>query len=114
MNLRHAARSPWLVALVGPVVGFVHFMGVYVYAEAACNPGAAGRAASSSTTATTVAVVSAVALTLLAGLYALVRPRGDEADDDQRFMSWVGLRLSLLFAVTIVAVGAPVLVIDAC
>jgi hypothetical protein len=29
-------------------------------------------------------------------------------------MSWVGLRLSLLFAVTIVAVATPVLVIDAC
>lgn len=130
-----ALRLNWVVFLAGPVIWFVHFMVVYLVAEAGCTGGGPGLAAFAPPVPVTVtAVATVVAVLLCAGTawWALRRWRastGDvrdapdrsadsapEFDDEHRrsSLAFIGLLLSLLSLVAVLFTAAPAAVLGPC
>lgn len=107
-------RTPWSILLTGPALATVHFLLVYLVAEAACTPDV--HAMSSSVLRIILAALTGVAaaVLLIAGWRAL-RMRSSEAaavgdgTDDRRFVGTTGLILLGLFAYMLLLVAAPIL-----
>ena len=106
----------WLPLLAGPVIWIVHFVAVYLLAEATC---AAGRSAAMrfiGPEALVVAVifvtVTAAAGTLVVALRAWRRSRHTEGDVG--LLAKTGLLLALGSFAAVVIVGVPALVLSPC
>lgn len=118
------ARSAVAQLLAGPVVLVVHFMVVYLVAEAGCTGDGPGLDVFDPPVPAVVTVVA----TLVAGLACCGsalwtyrtwrRPHGRERPGrdlvDREPLAFVGFLLSLLALVTVLAVGVPALLLEAC
>lgn len=130
-----ALRINWVVFLAGPVIWLVHFMVVYLVAEAGCTgsgPGLVAFAPPVPVAVTAVATVVAVALCAGAAWWALHRWRASagevrdapersadaapELDDEHRrsSLAFIGLLLSLLSLVAVLFTAAPAAVLGPC
>jgi len=104
----------WAVLLAGPVIWVVHFAVVYLTAEAACAPAVANRWSSLGEqsldgfviVATIVAAIACLAATALAWR-AMRRP-------DASPLHRASVVLAVGSFVSVIAVGAPALVLDPC
>jgi hypothetical protein len=122
------ARSSVAVLLAGPVILIVHFLVVYLVAEAGCTgdgPGLDVFDPPVPTVATVVATVVAAAASSASALWGYRRWRSggnDEPPDhppadhlvDRAPLGFVGFLLSLLSLVTVLLVGVPALLLGAC
>jgi len=123
------ARRTWIVFLAGPVTWFVHFMVVYLIAEAGCTGGGPGLDALNPPVpaAATLVATAVAALVCLASSRAGYRrwrtsQRGVAADqaaglagslperDRGGALAFAGLLLSLFSFVSVLFVGFPALV----
>ncbi|MDQ3963341.1 MAG: hypothetical protein M3277_05430 [Actinomycetota bacterium] len=120
-----SSRMIWVLFLAGPVIWFVHFMAVYVLAEAVCAAGDGGpRLLGLSLLAlvTLVATVLAVgaALVFAVRAYRVWRGRTDGSSDwlagDERNggLALAGWLLGSVFVVAILFVGLPAAFLDPC
>ena len=118
------ARTTILVFLAGPVILMVHFLVVYLVAEAGCTGDGPGLNAFDPPVPTIV-TLAATAVAALAScgtaLWAYRRWRGSGGDEEQdqwlvdrRPLAFVGFVMSLLSLVTVLLVGLPALVLEAC
>lgn len=121
------ARSTWLALLAGPVIWFVHFMVVYLVAEAGCTgsgPGLVVFEPPVPAVVTVAATVVALVACLGFARWALHRARRGtpegEADDETAArgrhdeLASIGVLLSLLSAAAVLFVAAPVVVFPGC
>lgn len=116
------ARTTIGLFLAGPVISIVHFLAVYLVVEAGCTgdgPGLELFDPPVPTVATLVATAVAGLACCATALWAYRRWRpGSEptADElvDRRPLAFVGFVLSLLGLVTVLLVGLPALVLEAC
>jgi heme/copper-type cytochrome/quinol oxidase subunit 2 len=103
----------WVVVLGGPVVWIVHFMVVYLAAEAVCTPGRVGGDRPWSDDQLDVFIVAATAIAVavcaIAGSIARRRVRAEG-----RHLWWVGVVLAIGAAASVIAVGAPALAVGTC
>ena len=99
----------YVLFLAGPVIWFAHFMVVYLFAEAACNPAVPGIGPSAVMLFTVVATVVATAATVALTIRA-VRNLGDDMNGNWHLMNWGGAILGSLFVLAILLVAAPALV----
>lgn len=103
----------WVVVLGGPVVWIVHFMAVYLAAEAVCTPDRVGgdQPWSDGTLQTFIvaATAAACALCVADGSYSWRRARAEGPR-----LWWVGLVLAVGSAASVVAVGLPALLVGPC
>jgi len=126
-------RVIWVALLAGPIIWFVHFMVVYMVAEAGCTGGGPGLEVFRPPAATIVTIVATVVAALAcvwAAVWALRRwqARDDrsgaamtddvgadlEHGDRNGLLAFVGFLLSSLSVVAILMVGLPALVLPAC
>jgi len=123
-------RARWLIALfvAGPVIWSVHFMLVYVVAEAGCTgegPGLRLADPPVPTIVTIAATVVAAVACLATAVWAYRwwrEERENEADEAGatesilrgKTLAFGGLLLSLLGFVEVLLVGVPALVLPAC
>ena len=115
-------RTTLLVLLAGPVILLVHFLVVYLVVEAGCTGDGSGLDVFDPpvpTVTTLVATALAAAACCGSAWWAYRRWRtAPEAEReelvDHRPLAFVGLLLSLLALLTVLAVGLPALVLDAC
>lgn len=104
----------WVVFLGGPATWFVHFMIVYLTAEAVCTPPLVGSEQPWSDTAldtfvliaTVVAAVACIALALVATVAGRREP--------EQWLWWVSAVLATGSCVAVLAVGLPSLVVGPC
>lgn len=104
----------WVLLLGGPALWFGHFMVVYLTAEAVCTPDLIGgeQPWSDGTldgfvlATTAIAVVLCLAVALLAWRRSRREPR--------QWLWWVSITLAIGSALSVVAVGIPVLVVGTC
>ncbi len=116
----HEDRMAWLVLLAGPLIGFTHFMLVYLVVEAGCTGGGEGLRLLDPP----VPEVATLAATVVAALACLASARWTHrrwrggGDDEERLqaepLAFAGYLLSLLFFVTVLLVGVSALFLDAC
>jgi heme/copper-type cytochrome/quinol oxidase subunit 3 len=117
------ARTSLAVFLAGPVIGVVHFLVVYLVAEAGCTGDGPGLDAFDppvpavvTGVATVVAALACCGTALWA--YRRARPPRDAASPgllvDRRPLAFMGLLLSLLALVTVLLVGSSALVLGSC
>lgn len=107
-------RLPGVVLfLAGPVIWFVYFMVVYLFAEAGCSPGGL-RVAPSVVTWFTVAVTVIAAIATATLAFRAARSLGEGSGGDWKLMRWGGAILGGLFVLAILLVGAPALVFAPC
>lgn len=122
-------RRTWAVLLGGPVVWFLHFMVVYLVAEAGCTGGGPGlRLLDPPVPAIVTAVATVVAL-LACGLLTASNHRRWRIEDPpttarqepgphelerHRELGFVGLLLTVLSAAAVLFVAAPALVFASC
>ena len=99
----------YVLFLAGPVIWFAHFMVVYLFAEAACNPAVPGISPSAVVVFTVVATVVAAAATVALTIRAVRNLRAD-INGNWHLMNWGGAILGGLFVLAILLVGAPALV----
>jgi hypothetical protein len=114
------------VLLAGPVISSVHFLLVYLVVEAGCTgtgPGLDAFDPPVPTVVTLLATAVAAIACLATAWWGWARWRAphrtEESGDggrllDRRPLGLVGFFLSLLGLVTVLAVGLPALVLDAC
>lgn len=122
-------RRSWAALLGGPVVWFLHFMVVYLVAEAGCTGGGPGlRLLDPPVPAITTAVATVVALLACGVLTARNHRRWRAEDppttdrsapglhelDRHRELGFVGLLLAVLSAVAVLFVAAPALAFASC
>lgn len=116
------AFSTWALFVGGPVIWFLHFMVVYLGAEAGCTGDGPGLELFDPPITTAVTIVATVVTTLacvplLIGNLRRWREGGDGEDDRRethRSMAAAGLSLTALSALTIVAVGVSAVVFPGC
>jgi hypothetical protein len=120
------ARTTIAVFLAGPVISIVHFLVVYLVVEAGCTGDGPGLdvfdppvPAVAAVVATGVAAVASSAAALWA--YRRWRPRQQpdpaaSADElvDREPLAFIGFLLSVLAVGTVLLVGFPALVLEAC
>ncbi len=117
------SRWLWLRLLAGPILYAVYFMAAYLLVEAACTTGLLNFTWAG-TNGVTVVVLALTVVALAAVLLSLVlnirRWRGlpqrddPETGDPRRFVAQVGIMLDLLFALLVLATGAPALLLAPC
>jgi hypothetical protein len=104
----------WVVLLGGPAAWFVHFMGVYLTAEAVCTPPLVGSEQPWSDTALdTFVLVATIAFALVCvalGIIATVALRREP----QQWLWWVAIVLAVGSCAAVLAVGLPSLVVGPC
>lgn len=104
----------WVLLLGGPSLWFAHFMVVYLTAEAVCTPKLVGAEQPWSDATldgfVVVATIVAVALCLAVSLLSWRRLRREPA----QWLWWVSIVLGIGSALTVVAVGVPVLAVGTC
>jgi hypothetical protein len=117
------AVSSIAVLLAGPVISSVHFLVVYLVVEAGCTGGGPGLSAFDPPVPRIVTLAAtAVAALACAGTawWGVARWRGPRRPDtreellDRRPLALGGVLLSLLGLVTVLFVGLPALVLEAC
>lgn len=116
------ARNAVAVLLAGPIVAVLHFAVVYLVTEAGCTGDGPGLDALDPPVPVVVTVVATVVAALLCcatALWAHRRwrdPRTPVSGGlvDHEPMSFVGFLLSLMALVTVLLVGLPALVLEAC
>jgi hypothetical protein len=103
----------WVVVLGGPATWIVHFMIVYLAAEAVCTPERVGgeQPWSDVTLNRFIVAATAVAFTvcLVDGMYAWRRVRAEGPR-----LRWVGVVLAIGSAASVAAVGVPALAVGSC
>ena len=114
-----AVRTPstigmWVVVLFGPAVWIVHFMVVYLAAEASCE---SARSAGMSFLGETglrvgIVAVTAIAVAALAAVAWVTWRRSLVPDETPMYR--VGLLLAALFTLATLVVGLTPLVLDPC
>lgn len=124
MSSDRSQRRLYALFLAGPVIGFVHFMAVYLLVEAACAVGALDREllglpllATLTLVATGVAVVAAAVPTALAYRRWRAAASGDgwlEVTDGQPGLAFAGFLLGLIFITTVCFVGLPAAFLQPC
>lgn len=104
----------WAVLLAGPVIWVVHFAVVYLAAEAACTPTVAARwpAVDEDSLRTFVVVATVVGAGACLGAAVVAGRAMREPDASPLHRASVVLAIGALLSV--VAVGAPVLVLGPC
>lgn len=116
------ARTTVVVFLAGPVILIVHFMVVYLVVEAGCTGNGPGLELFDPPVPAVVTLV-ATALAAIASCAAAwwgyrrwrSAPSGEREElVDHKPLGFVGFLMSLLSLVTVLAVGLPALVLDAC
>jgi hypothetical protein len=112
------ARGAIASLLAGPVIGSLYFGVVYLVTEAGCSGDGAGLDAFAPPVPTVVTLaatlVAALACAAAAG-WAYRRWRSaDNGLVDRQPLAFVGFLLSLLTLVTVLMLGLPALVLDAC
>jgi hypothetical protein len=104
----------WVVLLGGPAAWFVHFVGVYLTAEAVCTPPLVGSEQPWSDTALdTFVLVATIAFALVCvalGIIATVALRREP----QQWLWWVAIVLAVGSCAAVLAVGLPSLVVGPC
>jgi hypothetical protein len=113
------ARRAVAVLLAGPVIAVVYFAVVYLVTEAGCTGDGPGLDVLDPPVPTVVTLVATVlALLACAGsaawAYRRWRSPVHEPLVDRRPLSFVGFLLSLLALVTVLLLGLPALVLEAC
>ena len=114
------ARNALAQLLAGPVILIVHFVVVYLVAEAGCTGDGPGLdvfdppVPAVATVVATVVAVLASSATALWSYRTWRRPRGGRDLVDREPLAFTGFLLSLLALVTILAVGVPALLLEAC
>lgn len=115
-----SAVVPWMLLLAGPVVWAVHFLSVYLAAEASC---AAQEEAAIGFIGPDTLVVGIVGATVVAAGVCLAAAwtawrRADSGGDGEvaveGAMAWAGALTGVGSAVAVLAVGLPALVIGPC
>lgn len=101
----------WVLALAGPVLTMVHFMSVYLAADASCQ---AERLAGMWFIEPDVLTWLIVVATVLAAGAALVAAGIARRSTGTRMLADVGAIMSIGSAATILAVGLPVVVLGPC
>ncbi len=120
MARRHSPGTAALVApLAAPVIWAVSFLAVYLFAEAACAAGALRWAGADAVVVVTLAVTGLGLAATGGAVWWSWRARrsaggGDAVAEQQRLLGVVGLMLAVLFAVALVAVAVPALVLRPC
>lgn len=113
-------RTSLLVLLAGPVILMVHFLVVYLVVEAGCTgdgPGFDALDPPVPAVATLAATAVAVLACCASAWWAYRRWRGAPAPGalvDREPLAFVGFLLSLLALLTVLLVGLPALVLEAC
>lgn len=114
------------VLLSGPVISSLHFLLVYLVAEAGCTgdgPGLDAFDPPVPTVVTLVATATGALACVATAWWGLARWRGpgrteeagpDEHLVDRRPLAFAGFLLSLMGLVMVLIVGLPALVLDAC
>lgn len=121
---RPGSKVIWRHLLTGPIIWFVHFMVVYLVGEDVCQnvrTDAAGRGWGESELIAFVVAVTAVAVVLcLVMAYVSWRALPRDADGDREpigpdnRLTAAGIALSLGSALTVLAVGLPVIWVGPC
>jgi hypothetical protein len=114
------ARTTIVALLAGPVILIAHFLVVYLVAEAGCTGDGEGLdifdppvPTVATAVATVVAVVAAVASVWWN--YRRWRSEGRSGElVDRRPLAFVGFVMSVLTVFTVLLVGGPVLLLEAC
>lgn len=106
----------WVLLLAGPVLWIVHFMAVYLFAEAACAARESNDIAFFGTGAIVpIVVASTLVAAGVTGAAMLASWRGTRGrTEDATAMGWAGVLLGALSLVAILAVGLPALAVDPC
>lgn len=115
-------RTTVVVFLAGPVILIVHFLVVYLVVEAGCTGDGPGFDAFDPPVPTiaTLVVTAVAALACSASAWWAYRrwrstpAAGREELVDRQPLAFVGFLMSLLGLVTVLAVGLPALVLEAC
>ena len=111
-----STRRDWAVLLGGPVTWFVHFMVVYLVAQAACEsaetPDMRFIGTSALSVGVVVATVVAGAVCLAIARVAHVRTRRDRRETID--LATIGLLLAVGSFAAVLAVGVPALVLEPC
>jgi hypothetical protein len=118
-------RAAWLLLLAGPVLWALHFMAVYLVAEAACSAGDSTAEVLGlpwlsfvTVVATVVAAAATLILSVVAWRYWRARtddPTGWIAGDERNAgLALGGFLLGLMFTVAILFVGLPAAFLDPC
>ena len=105
-------RTTWIVFLSGPIIWFAHFMVVYLVAEAGCTGDGHGLELFDPPVprgVTLAATVAAVLACLGVAAWAHRRWRGIGED-----LAFPGMLLSLLSALTVLAVGLSAVFLVGC
>jgi hypothetical protein len=118
------ARTTVVALLAGPVILIVHFLVVYLVAEAGCTGDGEGLDIFDPpvpTVATTVATAAAVVAAAASAWWNYRRWRpgtGSKAPAnelvDRRPLAFVGFAMSVLTVFTVLLVGVPALLLQAC
>jgi hypothetical protein len=116
------ARTTIAVFLAGPVISLVHFLLVYLVTEAGCTGDGPGLDVFDPPVPAVVTVVATVVAAAACGATAMWayrrwRPTSPTSRDelvDRQPLAFVGFLLSVLGLVTVLLVGVPALLLDAC
>lgn len=103
----------WAALLAGPVIWGLHFAVVYLAAEVACR--GSGSWSWDDGMATAVTVMATVVAVVAIGVAALMTERLRRRTAPMHHeLVVVGLALDALFALSVLAVGIPALVLEPC
>lgn len=109
------SRPTWIAVLSGPSLWFGHFMAVYLVAEAVCAAGATGpEILGLSALRAGVVGLTVLALGVLAIAAVQTMSYRREQGPDASQLLVIALWLDALFAVSIIFVGLPPLVLAPC
>lgn len=104
----------WALLLGGPVVWFTHFMVVYLTAEAVCTPKLIGEEQPWSDAALDGFVLVATAVAVAACMVVALLSSRRLRREPRQWLWWVSITLGIGSALSVVAVGLPVLVVGTC
>lgn len=106
----------WVVVFAGPVLWIIHLALIYPLVPLACNMGWGDWPFHLATVLTGLGTLGAVVLAwrLLSSRSAAPAVPDGALQQRQRFMAFVGVVLSMLFFIVIIAEGFPVLLLSPC
>jgi hypothetical protein len=115
-----ARIGPWLIMLVGPTIGLVHFMLVYLGAEELCAGNVTDRDESRLRAVVIIATILAVAAVVVGAVVAATRyrasrqPAPGRRHEEVRFVALTALVLAGLFVYFVVMLVAPMIGSQVC
>ena len=116
---RRQTARPWLLMLAGPVIGLVHFLVVYLGAEAACAGSDDDADVSRLRVVIVISTILAVAISVAAAWSSAALYREDDrvardTAEQRRFVGATALILTALFVYFIAMVVGPVIGAELC